>query len=38
VIYRRLEPRGKPRVAAVHGTAVGGAFEFKLACLHRVVS
>ena len=38
VIYRRLETSGKPWVAAVNGTAVGGAFELMLACHHRVVS
>ncbi len=37
-IYRRLETCGKPFVAAINGTAVGGAFELVLACHHRVVA
>jgi len=37
-IYRRLETSGKPWVAALNGTAVGGAFELALACHHRVAS
>lgn len=36
-IYRRLETCGKPIVAAINGTAVGGAFELVLACHHRIV-
>jgi 3-hydroxyacyl-CoA dehydrogenase/enoyl-CoA hydratase/3-hydroxybutyryl-CoA epimerase len=37
-IYRQLETCGKPIVAAINGTAVGGAFELVLACHYRVVS
>jgi 3-hydroxyacyl-CoA dehydrogenase/enoyl-CoA hydratase/3-hydroxybutyryl-CoA epimerase len=38
LIYRRLETSGKPWVAAINGTALGGAFELCLACHHRVAS
>jgi len=37
-IFRRLETCGKPVVAAINGTAVGGAFELALSCHHRVVA
>ncbi|HKY86791.1 MAG TPA: FAD-dependent oxidoreductase [Pseudorhodoplanes sp.] len=37
-LYRRLETCGKPFVAALNGTALGGAFELALACHHRVAS
>src|SRR3569832_227636 len=32
---RRLEPCGKPWVAAINGLALGGAFELTLACHYR---
>ncbi|MGB2711764.1 MAG: 3-hydroxyacyl-CoA dehydrogenase NAD-binding domain-containing protein [Conexibacter sp.] len=36
-LLRRLETLGKPVVAAVNGTALGGGLEITLACHHRVV-
>ena len=38
LLYRRLETCGKPWVAALNGTAMGGAFELALACHHRIAS
>ncbi|WP_152045087.1 FAD-dependent oxidoreductase [Aureimonas psammosilenae] len=37
-LYRKIETCGKPFVAAVDGTCLGGAFELALACHGRVVS
>src|SRR5215510_7637918 len=38
LLYRRLETSGKPWVCALNGTAMGGGFEFALACHYRVAA
>ena len=37
-LYRRLETSGKPWVAAINGTALGGGFEVTLCCHYRVAA
>ena len=37
-IYRKLETCGKPFIAAINGTCMGGAFELALACHGRIAA
>jgi 3-hydroxyacyl-CoA dehydrogenase/enoyl-CoA hydratase/3-hydroxybutyryl-CoA epimerase len=37
-IFRRIETSGKPVVAAINGTCLGGAFELCLACHGRIIA
>jgi 3-hydroxyacyl-CoA dehydrogenase/enoyl-CoA hydratase/3-hydroxybutyryl-CoA epimerase len=37
-VVRALEVCGKPIVAAINGTCLGGAFEIALACHHRIAA
>jgi len=38
LLFRKLEKCGKPFVAAINGTALGGGLEVTLACHHRIVA
>jgi 3-hydroxyacyl-CoA dehydrogenase/enoyl-CoA hydratase/3-hydroxybutyryl-CoA epimerase len=38
LVFRKLETSGKPWVAALNGTAMGGCFELALSCHHRIAA
>ncbi|MEP4190926.1 MAG: 3-hydroxyacyl-CoA dehydrogenase NAD-binding domain-containing protein, partial [Sneathiella sp.] len=38
MMFRSIETSGKPFVAAINGTALGGGFEICLACHHRIAA
>ncbi len=38
MMFRAIETSGKPFVAAINGTALGGGFEICLACHHRIAA
>ena len=38
LMFRSIEKSGKPFVAAINGTALGGGFEICLACHHRIAA
>ncbi|MFX7063828.1 enoyl-CoA hydratase-related protein, partial [Acinetobacter baumannii] len=37
-VFRAMEKSGKPFVAAINGTALGGGYEICLACHYRIAA